>query len=247
MLLANKVFMVTGGCGCLGGPITGALAAEGATVCVLDVDEVGLRALEKVDGVYPYACDVTDMASIELAVEQIIARFEKIHGLINGAGLIYNESIFSFSNESGRHSFDSWDRVIELNMSATFRVSSVVLEHMVLNRTKGVVVNIGSISSRGNPGQTAYSAAKAGVEAMANVWAQELGPLGIRAFTISPGFINTNSTSAALSSAAVQKINERVPLRRLGSASEVSTMLLAAIANDYVTGVTIPIHGGIVV
>jgi 3-oxoacyl-[acyl-carrier protein] reductase len=118
---------------------------------------------------------------------------------------------------------------------------------MMTTRTKGVIVNISSVSAGGNPGQSAYAAAKAGVNALTAVWAKELGPLGIRVVAIAPGFTETDSTRAAMSETALQETIKRVPMRRLGKPEEIADGVLFAIKNDFCNGKVLALDGGLVI
>jgi len=109
-----------------------------------------------------------------------------------------------------------------------------------------VIVNFSSIAASGNPGQSAYAAAKAGIEAMTTVWARELGPLGIRAVAIAPGFVATPSTDAAMNPDALADLKRRTPLLRLARPAEITSAVLFAIENDFLTGTTIAVDGGLV-
>src|SRR6202044_1918411 len=111
-----------------------------------------------------------------------------------------------------------WEKVLSTNLSAAFYTSKHVVEAMLKKRKKGVIVNISSVSARGNAGQSAYSAAKAGLEALTKVWAKELAPMGIRCFAVAPGFCDTDSTHAAISDRVLEETIKRVPLKRLGKA-----------------------------
>ena len=124
-------------------------------------------------------------------------------------------------------------------------VSSIVIEKMVLKRTKGIVVNISSISAQGNAGQTAYSAAKAGVEALTKTWAKELGIFGIRVVAIAPGFMDTESTHKALNEKIINALKQKVPLKTLGNAKDVSEAIVYAIESEYVNGAVLKIDGGL--
>ncbi len=135
-----------------------------------------------------------------------------------------------------RHLLENWDRVIRSNLTATFLLSSHVAEAMATSRTKGVIINFSSVSAAGNPGQSAYAAAKAGIEALTSVWAKELGPLGVRVVTIAPGFVDTPSTRTALPDDSLKEWARRTPLRRLAKADEIAGAVMFAIENDYLTG-----------
>jgi 3-oxoacyl-[acyl-carrier protein] reductase len=118
---------------------------------------------------------------------------------------------------------------------------------MLIKRTKGVVVSVSSISARGNAGQSAYAAAKAGVNALTVTWAKELGPMGLRFVAIAPGFIDTPSTRDALSDAILAKLKLKVPLRRLGDLESVYLAVAYAIENNYVNGTVLEVDGGLVI
>jgi 3-oxoacyl-[acyl-carrier protein] reductase len=110
-----------------------------------------------------------------------------------------------------------------------------------------VIVNISSVSAKGNAGQSAYSAAKAGLEALTKVWAKELAPLGIRCFAIAPGFCDTESTHKAISERMLQETVGRVPIKRLGTAQEIASFVIAGIENDFLNGKILEVDGGLVV
>lgn len=102
-----------------------------------------------------------------------------------------------------------WQKVIDINLTAPFVLGSYVAEQMIMTRTKGVIINISSISARGNAGQSAYSAAKAGLESMSIVWAKELGSFGIRCVAVAPGFMNTESTHGAVTQEVLDHVKKR--------------------------------------
>lgn len=238
--------IVTGGAGGLGLCIANTLADAGFGVVVFDISEERLALL---DGkrLVGYHVDVTNEIEVTSAVEEIIDRFGTINVLVNNAGTIYSEPLINIMNRGQpRHNFNTFKQNIEINLTAVFLVGSVVAEKMVLNRTPGIIINISSISAGGNAGQTAYSAAKAGVEAMTRVWSKELGVFGIRVAAIAPGFIDTESTRKALTEQKRKEICGRTPLRRLGREVEVAKAVLAIIENDFISGAIIPVNGGMV-
>ena len=116
---------------------------------------------------------------------------------------------------------------------------------MVINKTKGVIVNISSISSQGNSGQTVYSAAKAGVEALTRTWSQELGIFGIRVVAVAPGFMDTESTHKVLNNKIINDLKQKIPLKFLGNASHIAETVLHCIENEYINGTVVRIDGGI--
>jgi 3-oxoacyl-[acyl-carrier protein] reductase len=125
-----------------------------------------------------------------------------------------------------------------------FYITSRMVERWVALRNKGVVISISSISARGNAGQSAYSAAKAGVNALTATWAKELGPLGHRFAAIAPGFLDTPSTRAALSEATITRLQQQIPLRKLGDVEHIYLSARHIIENDYINGAILDVDGG---
>lgn len=245
MDIAGKAIVVTGGASGLGKTITEALLEAGASVAVYDCDDKALASLEGRLSLLKINCDVTDYDEVKAALKTTVEQFGRIDVLVNNAGVLHSEPLISIVGESKRHSLESWRRVIDVNLTAPLLVSSFVAEHMVMNRVSGLIVNISSISAKGNSGQTAYSAAKAGLESMTKVWAKELGSSGVRCVAISPGFMDTSSTQAAIGEAMMMEMQKKTPLRRLGSPHEIAKTVKFVIENDYVNGDTISVNGGL--
>jgi 3-oxoacyl-[acyl-carrier protein] reductase len=236
MDVSGKTVLVAGGAGSLGSEIAESLRARGANVVVIDAREPSDVQL-----------DATDDAAVGAAIAQIAKQHGKISVLVNCMGLIHSEPLVSLTNPTERrHRMSTWNATIASNLTATFVLGSHAAEHMATTRSKGVIVNFSSIAASGNPGQSAYAAAKAGVEAMTVVWARELGPLGIRAVAIAPGFVATPSTDAAMNEQALSDLKRRTPLMRLAKPAEISAAVEFAIANDFLTGTTISVDGGLV-
>lgn len=247
MKLDGKAIVVTGAAGCLGQVISDALEADGAKVVAWDRDADGVAALQ---AQHPQrlctACDLTDEAQVAQALHIAIERLGKIEGLVNNAGLIHNTLLFNLMGGSERrHGLADWRRVLDANLTTTFVATSHVVEHMAMTRTRGAIVNISSIAAGGNAGQSAYAAAKAGVESLTVTWAKELGALGIRVVAVAPGFVDTPSTRASLSDAVLTDLTRRTPLRRLVSPESVARSILFAFHNDDLTGLVLPVDGGL--
>jgi len=242
--LSGKRIIVTGGVKGLGRAMVEKLVSRAGVVTVFDVDVDGFASLPDVHCV---ACDVSNYEQVSAAVEE----FFNMHGapdvLINNAGILYSEPLIRIT-ETGlqQHDHETWDRVLRTNLSSVFYMTSSVVAKMVATRTKSVVVNIGSVSAAGNPGASAYSAAKAGVHALTHAWARELGPMGIRVIAVAPGFMDTDSAHAATSEAALRETIKRVPLRRLGKTAEVAEAVVAVIENDFFNGKVFELDGGLV-
>ena len=243
-LTANeKTVVITGGAGGLGFPTAVWLKNFGYKVIVVDLKKTDDISRGNFDF---FKADVTDSEVVESVINEIITKYNKIDVLINFAGVIYNEPIINIMNPSKmRHDFDNFKKNININLNSVFLVSSFVIEQMVMKRTKGVIINISSISASGNAGQTAYSAAKAGVEAMTKTWAKELGSFGIRSVAVAPGFIDTSSTSSALNENIINHIKTNTPLKRLGKEENISKTVQFIIENDFINGTVVKVNGGL--
>ena len=246
MELKGAVVLVTGGAKGLGLAISTHLEEKGALVTVADLDTEALAALPaRIEG---YVFDVTRPDDAKKMVKAVADRHGRIDVLVNNAGVIYSEPMVNIMNSSGMmHDYDRFRKSITANLDSVFIMTSAVVEQMVMRRTKGVIVSISSISACGNEGQTAYSAAKAGVNAMTVTWSKELGRLGIRCNAVAPGFIDTVSTRNALNESIVKHIESNTPLRRLGRPEEVAQAVASVITNDFMNGVVLNINGGLTI
>jgi len=242
--LSGAVALVTGGARGLGLAIASHLHARGARVVAADRDAA---ALEGIPAHFErQAVDATQPVAVEAAVADVVARLGKIDVLVNNAGVISSEPFVNVMNPAQMmHDYGRFRDAVVANLDSVFIVTSAVVRHMVSHRWKGVIVNISSISASGNEGQTAYSAAKAGVDAMTVTWAKELGRWGIRCNAVAPGFIGTESTRQALKPDVVDRIRAGTPLRRLGEAHEVALAVASLVENDFMNGVVLRVDGGL--
>lgn len=248
-LNVDRSALITGGASGLGLATVRALDQRGARIAVFDRDTKALEALSmELPHVSVRRVELTDLEAVDAAVEDLFASSSRIDALINNAGIIRSAPLIDVLQRQTRNQrMALWDEVIASNLSALFGLTMCVAEHMVSRRMKGVIVNVSSIAANGNPGQSAYSAAKAGVEALTRTWAKELGPLGIRANCVSPGFIDTPSTHTALGAERAAMLEGEVPMRRLGAASEVAMAIMHLIENDYANGAVLRVDGGLVI
>ncbi len=250
MNLTEAQVIITGGGRGIGRHLVGRLAETAARVAVLESDVEACARLntELPDKVIAVPCDVTDPESVKTALQQVFDTGFEPDALVNNAGMIYSSSLINILCRQDRvHSVDKWHQVLAANLHSVFYVTGQVVDRMISQRKKGVIVSISSISANGNPGQSAYSAAKAGVNALTTTWAKELGPLGLRFAAIAPGFLDTPSTRAALSESNIARIQQQVPLRRLGDVEHVFLALRHIIENDYLTGTVVEVDGGLVI
>jgi len=166
------------GSGFLGRGYSGRSSAAGCKVVILDcvVDTPSSDS-----DVIRIACDLVDPVATEVAVRRAWDEAGPIQILVNAVGLIQNAPLVNVTAKGDRrHSFETWRSTIDANLTSVFLATVNHVDRMVALRTRGVVVSLSSVAAAGNAGQAAYSAAKAGVNAMTLAWAKELGLLGIR-------------------------------------------------------------------
>lgn len=239
--LSGKTALITGASGGIGGAIAGRLHALGATVALS-----GTRA-EKLDAVaaglgeraHVVAADLGDRASVDALAKDVEAALGgQVDILVNNAGLTRDGLALRMKDED-------WDRVIEVNLTSTFRLTRALLRGMMKRRT-GRIVNIASVVGvTGNPGQANYCASKAGMIGLSKSLAQEVASRGITVNCVAPGFIATAMTEA-LDESQAERINAQIPAGRMGTADEVAAAVafLASDAAGYVTGQTVHVNGG---
>ncbi len=247
MNIGEQKIMITGGAGYFGAFLCDYLLEKGAQkIFLVDINKEKLAEIgSKNESIVPVVCDLTQPEDIGNVAQEIFTQ-HKISVLINAAGFIHSEPLINpFNKENPTHSSSNWDKTIALNLSSCFHATSQLASLMAKNRVKGLIINISSIAAQGNIGQTAYSAAKAGIEAMTKVWSKELGIFKIRAVCIAPGFIETPSTHDSLSEAVIEKWKKQIPLGHLGALEDIGKTVAFAIENNYINGKIISVDGGL--
>jgi len=249
MNLSDANVLVTGGGHGIGRHLVERLVSQAHRVAVFERDEAAIASLMAAQpNVGCYSCDVTEPRAVANAIVAMESDGFELDVLVNNAGLIHSAPLINVLEKNSRvHSAEEWQRVLTANLSSVFYVTGQVVDHMLRRRKKGVVISMSSISARGNAGQSAYSAAKAGVNALTRTWARELGSFAIRFVAIAPGFIDTLSTHEALSEANLSKLKEQVPLRKLGGVEHIYQTVRFIIENDYVNGAVLEIDGGLTI
>lgn len=247
MDIKGKKIIVTGGAKGIGLILVHKLIQVGAIVGVFDIDARGLNNLKKdSENIYCHVCDVSDYKQVTAVVDKFYQKFKAIDGLVNNAGLIYNSPLITLTTgKIKKHDLAMWHKVINTDLSSVFYLTVNVVEKMVLNRTKGIIVNISSVCAAGNAGQGAYSAAKAGINALTATWAKELGLMGIRVVSVAPGFTETETMKQSMSDAVVDAWKAKTPLRRLGQPEEIADGIIAIIKNEFFNGKVFELDGGL--
>jgi 3-oxoacyl-[acyl-carrier protein] reductase len=251
MELKDKVVAVTGGGRGIGKAIASAFVARGARVAIIDLNPSDLEATraefaEAGIQVGTYAANVAREDQVIAAFNGIVADFGRLDVLVNNAGIIKDGLLVKAKDGAvtGRMGLEQWQAVIDVNLTGVFLCGREAAERMIGLGHGGLIINISSISKCGNAGQTNYSAAKAGVTAMAVVWAKELARYGIRAASIAPGFTRTDIL-AGMPPEMLEKVTAPVPLKRLGLPEEVAHAAVFIAENDFFTGRALDVDGGL--
>jgi len=247
--VTERVAIVTGAARGIGAATARRLASDGMTVAVLDLQEEACK--ETVDDItkaggraLAVGADVSKAEHVQEAVERVQADLGEPAVLVNNAGIIRDNLLFKMTE-------DDWDAVLGVHLRGAFLMSRAVQKYMVEQRY-GRIVNLSSSSALGNRGQVNYSAAKAGMQGFTKTLAIELGPFGVTANAVAPGFIATDMTAAT--AARVNMSFEdfqtaaagRIPVRRVGQPADVAHVVsfLVSEGAGFVSGQVIYVAGG---
>ena len=251
MDLNGKVIAITGGGQGLGRSMALVLAAKGAKLALIDLnqdklDEAVALCKEAGGDAKSYIANVAKEDQVISTFDKIVAEFGSLHGLINNAGILRDGLMIKAKDSKivKKMSLAEWQAVIDVNLTGVFLCGREAAERMITLGTKGCIINISSISKAGNMGQSNYSAAKAGVAALTVTWAKELARHGIRSAGIAPGFIATEMV-ASMKPEALEKMSAGIPLKRLGEPEEIGHTCAYIFENEYFTGRVIEMDGGI--
>ncbi len=250
MQVKGSVIIITGGGQGLGRAMGEYLAAKGAKLALVDLNQERLdeavTACNTAGGeARAYVCNVADEEQVIHMAAQVAEDFGTINGLINNAGILRDGLLLKAKDGNiQKMSLAQWQSVIDVNLTGVFLGTREVAAKMIELGSKGLIINISSISRAGNMGQSNYSAAKAGVAALTVVWAKELARHGIRVAGIAPGFIETEMT-ASMKPEALEKMTSGIPLKRMGKPEEIAHSAAYLLENDYFTGRILELDGGI--
>ena len=240
-ILQGDIALVTGASRGIGAAIADELAAQGATVIGTATSEAGAQAIGQrlaAHGGEGRVLDVTDGAAVEALIESIVKNHAGLSILVNNAGITRDQLLMRMKDED-------WQAILDTNLTSVYRTSKAVMRTMMKAR-RGRIINIGSVVGvTGNPGQTNYAAAKAGIIAFSKSLAREVGSRGITVNVVAPGFIDTDMTRA-LGEDQRKSLEGTIALGRLGDASDIAhaVAFLASPAASYITGETLHVNGG---
>jgi len=238
--LTGKTALVTGASGGIGGAIAAALHGAGATVGLSGTRTEPLEALaaELGERAHVLPCNLSDPEAVDALPKQAIEAMGGLDILVNNAGITADNVFMRMSDAD-------WQKVLDINLTATMRLCRGVMRPMMKARW-GRIVNITSVvGAIGNPGQANYAASKAGVVGMTKSIAYEVATRGITANCVAPGFIATAMTDK-LTDDQKEAINVKIPAGRMGAPEEIAAavLFLAAPEAAYVTGETLHVNGG---
>src|SRR5439155_17223793 len=249
MRFDGKVALVTGGARGIGAATSQRFAQEGAAVVVSDLDQAPAEEtageITKGGGkAMAVAADVARRADVEAMVEKAVKEFGRLDFLVTCAGITRDNLVYKMSEED-------WDAVIDTHLKGTFLCAQAAQKVMVQQQS-GKMVFLSSVSALGNRGQTNYSAAKAGLQAMARTLAIELGRYNINVNAVAPGFVETRMTQATAERMGMswedfkKAAADNTPLRRTGKPEDIASVIAFLCSDDssFVSGQTIYVRGG---
>ncbi|KOR43896.1 3-ketoacyl-ACP reductase [Xanthomonas oryzae] len=239
--LQGEIALVTGASRGIGAAIADTLAAQGATVIGTATSASGAVAIGErlaAHGGHGRELNVTDAAAVDGLIDAIGKEFGAISILVNNAGITRDNLLMRMKD-------DDWQAIIDTNLTSVFRTSKAVMRGMMKAR-KGRIINIASVVGvTGNPGQTNYAAAKAGIIAFSKSLAKEIGSRGVTVNVVAPGFIDTDMTKA-LPDEAKTALLQQIALGHLGAPEDIAhaVAFLAGPTARYITGETLHVNGG---
>ncbi|HYD40600.1 MAG TPA: 3-oxoacyl-[acyl-carrier-protein] reductase [Anaeromyxobacter sp.] len=241
----GKVALVTGASRGIGRAVAVTLAKGGASVALnyAGNEAAAAEALKLVQEAGApraqlFKFDVADPAACAAAVEEIVGAWGGLHVLVNNAGIALDQLVMRIKDED-------WSRQLQVNLTGAFNLTRAVARPM-MKQKGGAIVNLTSVvGEMGNAGQAAYAATKAGLIGLTKAVARELASRGVRVNAVAPGYVDTDMTHA-LPEAARTKLQEMIPLARIGSAQDVADAVafLASDRASYVTGEVLRVNGG---
>ena len=239
MEVKGKTVLITGSASGLGKSMALGFGKLGANVIVSDIKqdsiELVVNEIKSAGGnAFGIAGDVSNEADATNLMAEAVAKTGSL-----------DVAILNTGNVKGKMSLDQWQAVINVNLTGVFLTGREAAVQMINSKKGGVIIPISSVAMHGNPGQSNYSAAKAGVAAMTKLWAHELKNFKIRVAGIAPGFIATEMVLKDMNQAALDKWKSLIPIGRLGEPEEIFKTAQFIVENDLIDGFVIEASGGI--
>jgi 3-oxoacyl-[acyl-carrier protein] reductase len=251
MDIHGKTVAITGAARGIGKALALAFARKGAKLALIDLsaEDLAQTATECVAAgseARSYACNVTREEDVVATMNAITADFGALDVMLNNAGIVKDGLLVKVKDGAvvGKMSLDQFNAVVNVNLTGVFLCGREAAEHMIRLGKGGVIINMSSISKDGNLGQTNYTATKSAVAAMVVTWAKELARYGIRTGAIAPGYCATEILSG-MTPETLAKVTAPVPLKRLGQPDEIAQTAIFMVENDFFTGRTIYVDGGL--
>jgi 3-oxoacyl-[acyl-carrier protein] reductase len=242
--LDGRVALVTGAARGIGAATALALAEAGARMALVDRDAEGIDrtadAIGRAGGdALAIPADVTDAPAIERAVDAVVAEWGRLDVLVNNAGIVRDATL-------GKVSDDDWTATLDVNLRGTMIGTRAALRPMRAAGAGRILSATSVVARMGNYGQTAYAASKAGIIGMTRAWARELGPLGITANAVAPGFIDTEM-ARGVPEKVLGALLQRTAAHRLGRPEEVAAVyvFLASDLASFINGAVVGVDGGL--
>lgn len=262
--LTGKKALITGATGGIGGAIAKSFYGAGASLAISGSRQEKLEELKAVilnrtigegskqvgqdpslrlrssqDDIFPIACDLSDLANVDALIKNAEEKLAGLDVLVCNAGVTRDNLALRMKDEE-------WQQVIDVNLTASFRLARAAIKGMLKRRSGRIIFITSVVGWTGNAGQANYCASKAGLTGMAKSLAHEVASRGITINCIAPGFIATNMTDA-LNDEQKAKISGNIPLGKMGSAEDIASgaLYFASDAANYITGQTLHINGGL--
>jgi 3-oxoacyl-[acyl-carrier protein] reductase len=242
--LEGRVALVTGAARGIGAATALALAEAGARVALVDRDGEGIERTADAIGragsdALAITADVTDAPAMERAVDAVVAEWKRLDVLVNNAGIVRDATL-------GKVTDEDWAATLDVNLRGTMIGTRAALRPMRAAGAGRILSATSVVARMGNYGQTAYAASKAGIIGLTRAWARELGPLGITANAVAPGFIDTEM-ARGVPEKVLASLLQRTAARRLGRPEEVASVyvFLASDLASFINGAVVGVDGGL--